>query len=236
MPVCTSSVALCSSLPLPGRRPTTSWFLPLLPGTMPSHWGHTSGCEGSGPSTRPPRLALRRSAPSGQLRAAPRRRRRWRGPSRSRGGPRQRRAAPTPLVTPSMLPQLHEGHPLGCPAVLLHTHFLRRQNLTHLRGIIVTCLVTITMDAHSSLADLICCLLLRSSIAHTCKVTWLGAYPAFQHPPSLRALGLQEPSLPTTNQAFQLALLYSILRGDLRCHSVQFQNFGSELLSAQQPF
>eukprot|EP00639_Heterosigma_akashiwo_P014322 CAMPEP_0206370210 /NCGR_PEP_ID=MMETSP0294-20121207/5764_1 /ASSEMBLY_ACC=CAM_ASM_000327 /TAXON_ID=39354 /ORGANISM="Heterosigma akashiwo, Strain CCMP2393" /LENGTH=46 /DNA_ID= /DNA_START= /DNA_END= /DNA_ORIENTATION= len=46
---------------------------------MPSHWGHTSGCEGSGPSTRPPRLALRRPAPSGQLRAAPRRWRRWRG-------------------------------------------------------------------------------------------------------------------------------------------------------------
>mmetsp|Transcript_18808 Transcript_18808/g.30374 ORF Transcript_18808/g.30374 Transcript_18808/m.30374 type:complete len:214 (-) Transcript_18808:650-1291(-) len=209
-------------IPLPGRRPDTSWFLPLSPGTMPSHWGHTSGCEGSGPSTRPPRLALRLPAPSGQLRAAPRRRRRWRGPSRSRGGPRQRRAAPAPLITPPScaLEHLCESRLLGGPAVRLYTDFFHRQNLTHLCGAIITCLVTITMDAHSSLADLICCLLLRSSSACPCKMAWLVTRPAFQYAPSLGAVGLQVPLLPT-DQAFQLlcGLLATLSYGNSCCLS-----------------
>ena len=92
---------MSNSIPLPCRRPYTSWFLPLSPGTTPSHWGHTSGCEGSGPSNRlllPPRWQL--ASPS-QLRGRPRCRRR-----RLRGGPGRQRAAPAPLggVAPQRRP------------------------------------------------------------------------------------------------------------------------------------
>jgi len=209
---------MSNSIPLPGRRPYTSWFLPLSPGTMPSHWvGHMPGCEGSGPSALLPRLTLRQPAPSGQLRSVSCHRRRWRGPSRPCGGPRQRRAAPAPLITPPScaLEHLCESRLLGGPAVRLYTDFFHRQNLTHLCGAIITCLVTITMDTHCRLADpiIICYLLLRSSSVRLCKMARLQACPAF----------------------------HLALRGEFLCRSLQFHDFRFHgilllLLRTQQPF